>query len=107
MSALNIPLSTNAHDDRAVGVLLHRDDALLLALAGGRRGVLQRALNPDRAQAVLGRLTVTVGAPRLPGCGILTPAAFFLSVPSLEATQPNALVSLAYVGGVVFAVLRG
>jgi hypothetical protein len=45
MSALNMPLSTNAHDDRVVGVLLHRDDALLLTLAGGRRGVLQRALS--------------------------------------------------------------
>src|SRR3989337_563515 len=45
MSALHIPLSTYAHDDRAVGVLLHRDDAArLLTLAGGRRGVLQRAL---------------------------------------------------------------
>ncbi len=45
MPALYIPLSTYAHDDRAVGVLLHRDDARLLTLAGGRRGVLQRALN--------------------------------------------------------------
>ena len=44
MSVLHIPLSTYAHDDRAVGVLLHRDDARLLTLAGGHRGVLQRAL---------------------------------------------------------------
>src|ERR671910_2561063 len=41
MSALHIGLSTHAHDDRAVGELLHRDDARLLTLAGGRRGILQ------------------------------------------------------------------
>ncbi len=45
MSALYIPLLTYAHDDRAVGVLLYRNDARLLTLAGGRRGVLQRALS--------------------------------------------------------------
>jgi hypothetical protein len=45
MSAFHIPLSTYAHDDRAVGVLLRRDDARLLTLAGGCRGVLQRALS--------------------------------------------------------------
>lgn len=44
MSALHIPLLTYAHDDRAVGVLLHRDDVHLLPLAEGRREVLQRAL---------------------------------------------------------------
>src|SRR5215212_995851 len=54
MSALHISPSTNAHDDRAVGVLLHRDDALLLTYPEAVEGFLQRALNPDRAQAVLG-----------------------------------------------------
>src|SRR5688572_18238016 len=44
MSALYIPLSTFAHDHRAVRVLLHRDDARLLTLVGGRRGVWQRTL---------------------------------------------------------------
>ena len=44
MSPLHTPLSAYAHD-RTVGVLLHRDDARLLILAGGRRGVLQRALS--------------------------------------------------------------
>jgi hypothetical protein len=44
MPSLHIPLLTYAHNDRAVGVLLHRDDARLLTLAKGRRGVLQRAL---------------------------------------------------------------
>jgi hypothetical protein len=45
MSALYLPFLTYAHDDRALGVLLHRDEARLLTLAGGRRGVLQRAKN--------------------------------------------------------------
>jgi hypothetical protein len=36
-----------------------------------------------------------------PAAAILTPAAFFLSVLSLKTTQPNALISFAYVGGAV------
>ena len=40
----------------------------------------------------------------LPAAAILTPAAFFLSVLSPEATQPNALIYLAYVGGVSLAL---
>jgi hypothetical protein len=39
-----------------------------------------------------------------PAAAILTPAAFFLSVLSAEATEPNALIYLTYVGGVVLAV---
>lgn len=39
-----------------------------------------------------------------PAAAILTPAAFFLSVLSPEATEPNALISLAYIGGVILAV---
>ena len=38
-----------------------------------------------------------------PVAALLMPLAFFLSVLSPEATQPNALISLAYVGGVVLA----
>jgi hypothetical protein len=40
----------------------------------------------------------------LPAAAILTPAAFFLSVLSPEATKPNALIYLAYVGGVSLAL---
>ncbi len=40
----------------------------------------------------------------LPAAAILLPAAFFLSVLSPEATEPNALIYLAYVGGVSLAV---
>ena len=39
-----------------------------------------------------------------PAAAILMPLAFFLSVLSPEATEPNALIHLAYVGGVVLAV---
>jgi hypothetical protein len=39
-----------------------------------------------------------------PIAAILMPVAFFLSVLSPQATEPNALIYLAYVGGVVLAV---
>jgi len=38
-----------------------------------------------------------------PIAAILLPTAFFLSVLSPEATQPNALIYLAYFGGVILA----
>lgn len=40
----------------------------------------------------------------IPTAAILLPAAFFLSVLSPEATEPNALIYLAYVGAVSLAV---
>jgi hypothetical protein len=40
----------------------------------------------------------------LPAAAILMPLGFFLSVPSPRATEPNALIGLTYVAGVVFAV---
>ena len=39
----------------------------------------------------------------IPIAAILVPAAFFLSVLSTDATAPNALIYLAYVGAVVLA----
>jgi hypothetical protein len=39
----------------------------------------------------------------LPAAAILMPLAFFLSVLSPEAAEPNALINLAYVGGVLLA----
>jgi hypothetical protein len=39
-----------------------------------------------------------------PAAAILMPLAFFLSVLSPEATEPNAMIYLAYVAGVVLAV---
>jgi len=40
----------------------------------------------------------------IPAAAILLPAAFFLSVTSPNATEPNALIYLAYVGAVLLAV---
>ena len=40
----------------------------------------------------------------LPAAAILMPLGFFLSVLSTEATEPNALIYLTYVVGVVLAV---
>ena len=39
-----------------------------------------------------------------PAAALLMPLAFFLSVLSAEATEPNAMIYLAYVAGVVLAV---
>ena len=39
-----------------------------------------------------------------PAAAILMPLAFFLSVLSPDVTEPNAMIHLAYVGGVVLAV---
>ncbi len=39
-----------------------------------------------------------------PAAALLIPLAFFLSVLSPEATEPNAMIYLAYVAGVVLAV---
>ena len=40
----------------------------------------------------------------LPAAAILMPLGFFLSVLSPDAAEPNALISLTYVAGVVLAV---
>jgi hypothetical protein len=40
----------------------------------------------------------------IPAAAILLPAAFFLSVLSPEATEPNALIYLAYVGAISLAL---
>jgi CDP-diglyceride synthetase len=40
----------------------------------------------------------------IPAAAVLLPAAFFLSVLSPEATEPNALIYLAYVGAVSLAI---
>jgi hypothetical protein len=37
----------------------------------------------------------------IPGAAILLPVAFFLSVTSADATEPNALLSLAYLGAML------
>jgi hypothetical protein len=42
-------------------------------------------------------------ASAIPASAILLPAAFFLSVLSPDATEPNALINLAYLGAVLLA----
>jgi hypothetical protein len=44
------------------------------------------------------------GRHRFPAAAVLMALAFFLSVLSPEATEPNAMIYLAYVGGMVLAV---
>ena len=39
----------------------------------------------------------------IPSAAILVPGAFFLSVLSPDATEPNGLIALAYIGGAVLA----
>lgn len=46
----------------------------------------------------------TVARHSVPASAVLLPAAFFLSVLSPEATEPNAVIYLAYVGAVSLAV---
>jgi hypothetical protein len=40
----------------------------------------------------------------IPAAAILLPVAFFLSVTSADATEPNALINLAYVGAISLTV---
>lgn len=40
----------------------------------------------------------------IPGAAVLLPAAFFLSVLDADATEPNALINLAFVGAVLLGV---
>ena len=51
-------------------------------------------------EAALSRRMKTVARHAIPAAAVLLPAAFFLSVLSPEATEPNALINLAYVGAV-------
>jgi hypothetical protein len=54
-------------------------------------------------QAVLSPFWKWIARTGAPIAAILIPAAFFLSVASPEATQPNALMNLAYVGALFLA----
>ena len=52
-------------------------------------------------EARLGPRLLRFARVAVPSAAILLPAAFFLSVLSPDATEPNALISLAFVGAVV------
>jgi hypothetical protein len=55
-------------------------------------------------EANLGRSARAIARYSVPIAAILLPVAFFFSVLSPDATEPNALINLAYVGAVVLAV---
>ena len=55
-------------------------------------------------EAVLGPRARSVARHAIPAAAVLLPSAFFLSVLSPDATAPNALISLAYVGAVVLGI---
>lgn len=52
-------------------------------------------------EARLGHRAKSFARHSIPAAAILLPVAFFLSVTRADATEPNALISLAYVGAVV------
>ena len=54
-------------------------------------------------EAVLSPFWAWVARTGAPAAAILIPAAFFLSVVSPTATQPNGLINLAYVGALFLA----
>lgn len=55
-------------------------------------------------QAVLPERLKTLVRHAIPVAAVLLPAAFFLSVLSPTATEPNALISLAFVGAAILAI---
>lgn len=52
-------------------------------------------------EARLGSRSRSFARHAIPSAAVLLPAAFFLSVTSADATEPNAMISLAYVGAVL------
>lgn len=55
-------------------------------------------------EAVLSERSKWVVRHFIPSAAILLPAAYFLSVLSPDATEPNGLIRLAYLGAVVLAI---
>ncbi len=55
-------------------------------------------------EARLSERMKTVARHSVPASAVLLPAAFFLSVLSPEATEPNAMIYLAYLGAVSLAI---
>ena len=54
--------------------------------------------------ATLGPRAMAVARHAVPAAALLLPAAFFLSVLDADATEPNAMINLAYVGAVSLVV---
>jgi hypothetical protein len=55
-------------------------------------------------EAILSDRSRSVARHAIPASAILLPAAFFFSVLSPDATQPNGVIYLAYVGAVILAI---
>ena len=55
-------------------------------------------------EAVLGPVARAVVRSGIPAAAILLPVAFFFSVLTPDATQPNGLIHLAYAGAAILAV---
>ena len=72
----------------------HAGVLLILALVALR--YVDETRLPDRLRSVARHA--------IPAAAVLLPAAFFLSVLDAEATEPNALINLAYVGAASLAV---
>ena len=66
--------------------------------------VLSLVTPPYVDEATLSKGMKRLARHSIPAAAILLPAAFFLSVASPDATEPNALIYLAYVGSVSLAV---
>lgn len=74
----------------------HAHAGLLLILALVALRYVDEASLPPRLKGLVRH--------SIPAAAILLPAAFFLSVLSPEATEPNALINLAYAGAVSLTV---
>ena len=72
----------------------HAGVLLILSLVALR--YVDEATLPDWARSVARHA--------IPAAAILLPVAFFLSVLDPDATEPNALINLAFVGAVVLAI---
>ena len=98
-SLLTLLLNDPAYADNALRRDLwragHAHAGVLLVLALVVLRYVDEAQLSDRLRAVVRNA--------VPGAALLLPAAFFLSVPPPTATEPNALIFLAYVGAVLLA----
>jgi hypothetical protein len=73
----------------------HAHAGVLLILSLVVLRYVDQAVLPERLKALVRHA--------IPAAAVLLPAAFFLSVLSPTATEPNALISLAYIGAAVLA----
>lgn len=96
-SLLTLLIRDPAYTDNALRQDLwragHAHAGILLLLALITLRYVDEAILPSRLKAIVRHA--------IPAAAILLPAAFFFSVLSPNATEPNALINLAYVGAVI------